>query len=196
MIILKDVRYIPDMSRNLISYGMLEKSGCKYQGGDFTITFYKDGQKVITCKYENCMYYLQGTVSRSEANASESTDMKTKVWHSRLGHMSSKNMEVLVKEGFIPKTEVGKLEFCEGCILGKSHKQSFPMAKHTTKGILEYLHSDLWGSPSTPESLGGCKYFISFIDDFSKKVCVYFLRTKDEAFSKFKEWKEVVESYT
>ncbi|WZZ71194.1 hypothetical protein YC2023_082564 [Brassica napus] len=54
VIILKDVRYIPDMSRNLISYGMLEKSGCKYQGGDFTITFYKDGQKVITCKYENC----------------------------------------------------------------------------------------------------------------------------------------------
>ena len=33
--------------------------------------------------------------------------MKTKVWHSRLGHMSSKNMELLVKEGFIPMTEVG-----------------------------------------------------------------------------------------
>lgn len=54
----------------------------------------------------------------------------------------------------------------------------------------------MWGSPSTPESLGGCKYFISFIDDFSKKVWVYFLRTKDEAFFKFKEWKEAVESYT
>ena len=142
------------------------------------------------------MYYLQGNVSRGEANVSESADMKTKVWHSRLGHMSAKNMELIVREGLIPKTEVGKLEFCESCILGKSHKQSFPTAKHTTKGILEYVHSDLWGSPSTPESLGGCKYFISFIDDFSKKVCVYFLRTKDEAFSKFKEWKEVVESYT
>ena len=184
------------MSRNLISYGMLEKPGCKYQGGDFTITFYKDRHKVITCKYENGLYHLQGTVSRGEANISESTDLKTSIVHSRLGHMSSKNMELLVKEGFIPKSEVGKLEFCEGCVLEKSHKQSFPMAKYTTKGIPQYVHSDLWGSPSTPESLGSCKYFISFIDDFSKKVWVYFLRTKDEAFSKFREWKEAVESYT
>lgn len=196
VIILKDVRYMPDMSRNLISYGMLEKSGCNYQGGNFKVTFYKDRQKVITGKYENGLYYLQGTVSRGEVNISASVDNNTKVWHSRLGHMSSKNMELLVKEGFLPKTEVGKLEFCEGCVLGKSHKQSFPTAKHTTKGILEYVHSDLWGSPSTPESLGGCKYFISFIDDFSKKVWVYFLRTKDEAFAKFREWKEAVEGYT
>ncbi|CAA7059578.1 unnamed protein product [Microthlaspi erraticum] len=114
----------------------------------------------------------------------------------RLGHMSSKNMEVLSKEGYIPRMEIGELGFCESCVLGKSHKQSFPKAKHTTKGILEYVHSDLWGSPSTPESLGGAKYFISFIDDYSKKLWVYFLRTKDEAFSKFKEWKEAVESHT
>ncbi|CAA7023985.1 unnamed protein product [Microthlaspi erraticum] len=105
-------------------------------------------------------------------------------------------MEVLSKEGYIPRMEIGELGFCESCVLGKSHKQSFPKAKHTTKGILEYVHSDLWGSPSTPESLGGAKYFISFIDDYSKKLWVYFLRTKDEAFSKFKEWKEAVESHT
>uniref|UniRef100_A0A1J3FE12 Putative mitochondrial protein n=1 Tax=Noccaea caerulescens TaxID=107243 RepID=A0A1J3FE12_NOCCA len=47
------------------------------------------------------------------------------------------------------KAEVGELEFCESCVLGKAHKLSFPKAKHTTKGIMEYIHSDLWGSPST-----------------------------------------------
>lgn len=110
VVILKDVRYMPNMSRNLIPYGMLEKSGCKFQGGDITITFYKDEHKVITCKSENGIYYLQGTVSRGEANISESTDSKTSIWHSRLGHRSSKNMELLVKEEFIPKSEVEKLE--------------------------------------------------------------------------------------
>ena len=89
-----------------------------------------------------------------------------------------------------------KLEFCETCVLGKSHKQSFPAAKHTTTEILEYIHSDLWGAPSTPESQSGSKYFISFIDDYSRKVWIYFLKTKDEAFSKFKEWKEAVENQT
>lgn len=72
-------------------------------------------------------------------------------------------------------------------MIGESHKLSFPSAKHTAKGILEYVHSDLWGSPSTPDSLAGSKYFVIFIDGYSKKVWIYFLETKDEVFSKFKE---------
>jgi len=74
----------------------------------------------------------------------------TRLWHSRLGYMSLKNMNVLVKEGYLLEKEVTKLELCESCVLGKSDKQSFPTAKHTTKGILDYIHSDLLGSPYTP----------------------------------------------
>nr|GEX64779.1 retrovirus-related Pol polyprotein from transposon TNT 1-94 [Tanacetum cinerariifolium] len=39
---------------------------------------------------------------------------------------------------------------------------------------------------------GGCVYFVTFIDDYSRKVWVYFLKTKDEVFGKFKEWKTIV----
>lgn len=39
-VILTEVRYMPDMSRNLISYGMLEKSGCRYEGKDLTVQFF------------------------------------------------------------------------------------------------------------------------------------------------------------
>lgn len=86
--------------------------------------------------------------------------------------------------------------FCEACALGKSHKLSFPKAKHFTKEILEYVHTDLWGSPSTTLSLAGAKYFITFIDYFTKKVLIYFLKTKDEALPKFSEWKTLVENQT
>ena len=102
----------------------------------------------------------------------------TNIWRSRLGHMSLKNMSELVKNGFITDKDVKEMDFCEHCIIGKSQKQSFPKAKHVTKGILEYVHSDLWGSPSTPYSLAGNKYFFTFIGDFSKKVWIYFLRLK------------------
>ena len=61
---------------------------------------------------------------------------------------------------------------------------------------MEYIHSDLWGSPSVEESLAGCKYFITFIDDYSRKVWINFLRSKDEAFQSFKEWKQLVENQT
>lgn len=195
-LILKDVRYMPSISRNLISYGLLEKAGCTYEGGGFRIEFFKDGQRVITGNCRDGLYYLQGKMSISEVNISKAEPDMTKLWHSRLGHMSVTNMNVLSIEKYIQVKEMDKLDFCESCVLRKSHKQSFPTAKHTTKAILDYVHSDLWGSPTTPESLGGCKYFISFIDDFSKKVWVYFLKTKDEAFERFKEWKEAVENQT
>ncbi|XP_019084614.1 PREDICTED: uncharacterized protein LOC104709998 [Camelina sativa] len=71
VVILKDVKYIPDVSRNLISYGMLEKSGCRYKGSDFMVHFYKDNKKVISGKYHDGLYYLQGTVVKGEVNVSQ-----------------------------------------------------------------------------------------------------------------------------
>ena len=80
--------------------------------------------------------------------------------------------------------------------LGKSHRLKFSRATYRTKGTLDYIHSDLWGSPHIPLSLSRSQYFISFIDDFSRKVWVYFLKTKDEAFGKFLEWKSLIEKQT
>lgn len=119
---------------------------------------------------------------------------RTSLWHSRLGHMNLKSMKILAKEGYVHEKEVDELKFCEECVLGKSHKQSFTVAKHVTKGFLDYVHSDMWGSPSTPDILGGCKYFITFIDYYSKKVWLYFLKNKSDSFATFKEWKTIVET--
>jgi transposase InsO family protein len=42
--------------------------------------------------------------------------------------------------------------------------------------------------------LSGNVYYVSFIDDFSRKTWIYFLKNKDEVFSKFKEFKALVEN--
>ena len=194
--ILTDVRYMPTMGRNLISYGLLEKMGCRYEGKDFMVQFYKGDKKVISGKYCDGLYYLQGTVLDGEAAVARPDIDLTKRWHSRLGHMSLKGMNILVKDGYLNEKDVKTLEFCENCVLGKAHKLSFPKGKHTTKEVLEYIHSDLWGSPSVVESLGGCFYFVTFIDDFSRKVWIYFLKSKNEVFQNFKEWKTCVETET
>ena len=67
-VILTGVRYIPEVRRNLISYGMLEKSGCKYKGSNFMVHFYKDNKRVISGKYHKGVYYLQGTIAKSKKN--------------------------------------------------------------------------------------------------------------------------------
>ena len=77
-----------------------------------------------------------------------------------------------------------KLGFCEECVLGKQTKISFGIGEHKAKAVLEYVHTDVWG-PSPCQSLGGARYFVSFIDDFSRKVCVYFLQSKSETLANF-----------
>lgn len=62
---LSNVRYIPEMGRNLISYGQLEQSGCVYTGKDYGVEFYRGGKRVLTGKYTNGLYYLQGSVRKA-----------------------------------------------------------------------------------------------------------------------------------
>ena len=88
------------------------------------------------------------------------------------------------------------MDLCEVWIMGKAHRLKFATSTHQTKSILEYIHSDLWGSPQVPISLSGAQYFISLVDDYSRKVWLYFLKQKSEAFNKFKEWKTLVEYQT
>ncbi|GJZ85112.1 retrotransposon protein, putative, ty1-copia subclass [Tanacetum coccineum] len=193
--VLNNVRYIPELKRNLISLGTLEKEGytVKMQSGKIKVI---NGSRVILSgiRRDNCVYSLDGHAMAGELNASvEEKDSLAQVWHKRLGHISEAGLQVLEKQGLFGKESLGKLDFCENCVLGKSHRVRFGVGRHTTQGVVDYVHSDLWG-PSQVESLGGKRYFLSIIDDYSRRVWVYILRFKHEAFGKFKEWKQLVEN--
>ena len=69
----------------------------------------------------------------------------------------------------------------------------FKTTTHKTEEVLDYVHTDVWG-PIRVASLGGTMYFVTFIDDYSLKVWVYFMRHKLETFAKFKLWKTKVEN--
>ena len=101
--------------------------------------------------------------------------------------MSMKGLQELCKQGILNSKLSCSLDFYESCILGKAHKLKFAKATHTSNSILEYIHSDLWGSTFMPLSLNGSQYFMTIVDDFSRRVWVYFLKHKNEAFAKFKE---------
>ena len=80
----------------------------------------------------------------------------------------------------------------EPCVLEKKHKYHFPKRKiWRARQSLQLIHSDLC-SVEVP-SHGGNKYFITFIDDFSRKTWVYFLKYKSEACGVFKSFKTYVE---
>ena len=71
---------------------------------------------------------------------------------------------------------------------------SFPSGAKRAKGILELVHSDVFGLVSVP-SLRKCVYNVSFINEFSRNIWTYFLRNKYEVFDRFKECKALVENH-
>jgi hypothetical protein len=82
---------------------------------------------------------------------------------------------------------------CKGCAQGKNIKNPFPKSDNKAEGVLELIHSDVCG-PMLSTYLSGYVYYVSFIDDYSRKTWVYFLKSKDEMFRKFKEFKPLIEN--
>ncbi|GKA32703.1 retrovirus-related pol polyprotein from transposon TNT 1-94 [Tanacetum coccineum] len=125
--VLHNVRYIPELKRNLISLGTLEKEGytIKLQSGKVKVI---NGSRVILSRIrrDNCVYSLDGHAMAGELNDSlEEKDSLAQV-----------------------------------------------------------------------ELLGGKRYFLSIVDDYSRRVWVYILIFKHEASETFKEWKQLVENQT
>lgn len=117
------------------------------------------------------------------------------LWHLRLAHISEGGLKELVKQSHITGVQEFKLRQCEACILGKHKKASYKTSSAKSTRVLEYVHADLWG-PSRIETLGGARFFLSIIDDYSRKVWLYVLKTKDETLVKFREWCAEVENHT
>ncbi|KAE8681319.1 hypothetical protein F3Y22_tig00111330pilonHSYRG00089 [Hibiscus syriacus] len=195
---LSGVLHIPDLKKNLISLGTLHKNGFipKADEDRETIRIVKGALTVMKGKMTvGNIYRLLGSTVAGGVHSVESCDDTTKLWHMRLAHLSERGMAELHKRNLLHGVKSCKLDFCKYCVLGKQTKVRFKTAKHTTQGILDYVHSDVWG-PSTTSSLGGSRYYVTFIDDFSRKVWVYFLKQKSEVFEKFKLWKAEVENQT
>ncbi|PKU63556.1 Retrovirus-related Pol polyprotein from transposon TNT 1-94 [Dendrobium catenatum] len=76
--------------------------------------------------------------------------------------------------------------------MAKSHRLHSSLSQSVTNNLFALVHSDIWGPFSIPSS-HGFRYYISFIDDFSKFTWIYPIINKSEAFSKFIEFQKSVE---
>jgi transposase InsO family protein len=117
------------------------------------------------------------------------------LWHARLGHVNySKLREMMQKQVLkgLPQMDIRTDIVCAGCQFGKAHQLPFKESEYRSKTPLELIHSDVFG-PVKQTSLGGMRYMVTFIDDFSRYVWVFFMKEKSETFTKFKEFVEKIE---
>lgn len=118
------------------------------------------------------------------------------LWHRWMGHLHHGALQML-KETVtgVPILTTKHDDTCRGCVLGKYAKAAYSRSNKRAKSVLGLTHSDICGPMSTRVS-SGTEYFVTFINDHSRKTWIYFLRTKDEVFDWFKAFKALVENQT
>ena len=147
---------------------MRSDKGGEYIDGGFSEYFAAQGVRVLAHGKKTGTLYITSSPRDTIAVADASTD--TSLWHRRLGHMGEKGMKMLLSKGKLPELKFIDFDMCENCILGKQKNVSFLKTGRTPNAEkFELVHTNLWG-PSPVASLGGSRYYITFIDDSSRKV--------------------------
>ncbi|KAL6313651.1 hypothetical protein AAG906_010069 [Vitis piasezkii] len=179
-ITLSFVLSLPKLAFNLISVSKLTKDlNC-------CISFFPDHclfQDLMTKQIigkghvSDGLYILDAWVPRSVACSSIASSVKA---HCRLGHPS---LPVLKK--LCPQFHSLPSFNCESCHFAKHHRSSLsPRVNKRVESIFELVHSDVWG-PCPVTSKTGFRYFVTFVDDFSRTTWIYFMKNRSEVFFHF-----------
>ena len=115
-----------------------------------------------------------------------------KLWHRRLGHLHHGALKILQQISIgLPKGTLVQSDQCKGCTLGKFVKDTFHEKDSHAMAILERIHTNVCG-PFSIASIAKHKYCVIFVDDFSRKCWIFFMQKKSETYSKFYEFKALV----
>ena len=136
------------------------------------------------------MPFVSTTLIVNIASSSKRLKLNEKsstIWHKRLGHISRQRMKKLIKDGIISNLDFSYINTCVDCIKGKLTAKVDRCIE-----LLGIIHTDIYRS-FTRLAMGGHKYFITFIDDYSRYVFVELICEKPDSLEAFKAFKAKIE---
>jgi hypothetical protein len=197
--LLRDVLYVLGLKKNLISISTIEERGYEVLFCDGQVLLFPKGSsitstKVIGTRHEK-LYKLMFQPVSALYHTTNNNDL-CELWHRRMAHLHHGALRILreIVTGVL-EFSIEHQEFCKGCALGKYTKTSFPRSDIRATSILDLIHSDVCG-PMSSAYLSGCLYYVIFIDDFSQKSWIFFMKTEGQVFNWFQEFKYLVENQT
>ncbi|KAJ9553705.1 hypothetical protein OSB04_017750 [Centaurea solstitialis] len=171
------VLYVPTFPDSLISVSRItKKHNCKELGTN----------RLIGTGFESQGLYRLPALQSPSTHLCESSIREV---HCQLGHPSLSVLKQLRPE-FSPCPKF----VCESCELGKHTRRPYPPKESKCVSTLfQLIHSDVWG-PCPVTSINGFKYFITFVDDYSRATWVYLFKSRNEIFSIFREFYAYVQT--
>jgi len=198
VLLLKDVVYVPSMRRNLISVSILDKCGYTFESGNGKLVYFNsiivgsgvlyDGLYMLNL---NDMF-VNSVIGHKRSRIDENSSM---LWHRRLGHISRPWIERLIKEGILHDLDFSDFDTCVNCVKGKVTAKVRNTGANRSDNVLELINTGICG-PITLTSMGRYRYFITFIDDYSRFGWINLLQEKSSSLDAFKYFKAAIELKT
>ena len=166
---LAEVLFVPDLAKNLLSISAIVKRNLSVVfNEDKCLILNSDGETLGLGRKDRKLFILDCLPMNELVHEANSAADSLQLWHQRFGHLGVKNLKTLQDEELVEGLKFNDskdMQFCEACVEGKQTRNSFlkGQATHATE-LLEIVHSDVCG-PMQTTSLGGHRYFVTFIDD-------------------------------
>ncbi|CAI7862274.1 unnamed protein product [Closterium sp. NIES-53] len=188
-----------------LSCSQLARQGyaCTFNMGECTVS--KGGTVVMEAKLDKGLYIVPVCVPRVKrahgVKAEKATcsthwrdveQVTADLLHVHMGHAGRQKLVECVKKGELKDVEIkeggGQPSKCLDCTTGKVPSTSFPTSTTRASAPLELVHTHVCGAMQTPYREKGSKYFITFMDNYSRLGWVTLVESKDEVAKDFKHW--------
>jgi hypothetical protein len=214
-ITLINVHHAPALAVNLLSVGGMTARGntVMFRPNNGCMVLDKAGKVLaVTRKVQDSGLYpitiqpvlptaLIASDSTPSSNDPIAIPSTAKIWHTRTGHSNIDGLVTLFEHDMVRGVKCNTiassikkslpqftLSPCEPCVEGKSHRSPFPSSTATRAAApLELIHTDIAG-PLPCTSIGGARYAIVIVDDYSRFTWVRQLTSKSDATQAIKDF--------
>jgi transposase InsO family protein len=197
LLLLSRVLCVPALQNNLLSVlHLVSTHRFRVEIEGTKMLFLQDARPMFTATIcENTTWLDVHTPRAPESALRSKSILDRSLWHRRLGHISKDALEKAIRlklgNGLLIDSNTPLPLHCKPCIVGKHHCNPFPAkALHCATRILQRIHSDVHMVPVATSS--GYRYWVTFIDDWSRYGWIYLLKHKSDVFEAFKAFKAFV----
>ena len=180
-IFVDSVLYVPESPFNLISVSKLihsHKCSVTFTNDCVSIQDRSTGKLIGIGRESEGLYYLSPSTSPVACTSSCSPSLL----HNRFGHPSLSKLRKMDAS----LSTLSSLP-CESCQLGKQTRTSFPSSNSRANSPFQLVHSDVWGL-SRVSSVFGFRYFVTFIDDYSRCTWLILMKNRSGGILHFPEF--------
>ncbi|PKU81836.1 Retrovirus-related Pol polyprotein from transposon TNT 1-94 [Dendrobium catenatum] len=186
--------HVPKLTHNLLSVSKLTQDNSvsiTFDANGFYVKDLQDHQLLLHGRLHNGVYQLH-MAPDNKFQALHTNTISQTTWHARLGHPNTQILNSLIP--CIPNMKHVASDFhCISCHIAKSHKQKFNKRLTTSTKPFDVIHSDVWG-PVPQSGTTTFRYYIVFIDDFTRFTWLYFMNSKHESINCFKNFLSLIQN--